>query len=167
MHAIKAQVISGRGLASSTRKNSTARLSKHLNINLVDGSLNLVSKQPLWLKKETAIYTDKKRHLYWHATLNGTPVIINRWIGDCPVHIFEVYANKKLRDLLDLKDGDTIKLSVDPYILDKNKNSSLKYIITWYLIWFGRETLYYKSLGYLRFLRRKPLNLYSWRAFQR
>ena len=163
---VKAIVAAGRGKAASLRRIEIAELSEQLGTELISGSLNLIADKPTWLTSKTAIYSTEQGHIYWHATMNGLPVVVNRWKGDCPVHVYEIYANIRLRDAFDLNDGDEVCLSLGRDIIDVEKCSSVKHIVTWYLLWFFREGLYYKSDRYLRWLKKKPLNGYVWRAVQ-
>lgn len=163
---INAKVVSGRGMATDRRSGDIAELSRQLGISLINGSLNLVSLKPTWLDSKSAIYIGKKGHMYWHATLEGMPVIVNRCRGDCPAHIYEIYASSRLRDALNLKDNSTVQISLNKDTLNSEENKSIKHKITWYILWFGRETLYYKSNKYISFLRKKPICNYTWRATQ-
>lgn len=163
---VKAKVVTGRGRATKLRSDDVRVLSSQIGKELLQGSLNLVSNKPLWIRKETAIYSTDDGHLYWHGLLNGLPVIVNRLIAGYPVHIYEIYSDIHLRDTLNLNDGDKVSLSINEDILDKEKNKNIKHILTWYLLWFCREGFYYKSDTYLRLLKTKPINNYKWRSLQ-
>ena len=163
---VSAIVVSGRGMAADTRTDEVATLSKQLNTSLVSGSLNLVAKKPLWLDEKSAIYTTNQGHMYWEATLNGLPVLVNRWKGDCPAHIYEIYANTKLRTALKLKDGAVVHLDLNRITVDMATSKNIKHIVTWYLIWFCRETFYYTNNKYLAWIKRAPFKRYIWRSIQ-
>ena len=152
MADVSAIVVSGRGMATKLRSHEIAELSLLVGTTFVSGSLNLVAKKPLWLDSRIAIYSSNDGHLYWPAFLEGVPVIVNRWKWDCPAHIYEIYANTKLREALKLDDGDEVHLSLDKSILDSKRNRSKVNIISWYLIWFCREKLYYSSNKYLEWI---------------
>lgn len=77
-------------------------------------------------------------------------IVVRRW-RSCPLHVLEVYSAGKLRDALNLKDGDKIELEID---LDFIASVSLRQAFFWYLFWWRRETYFYQSDAYLRFLRK-------------
>lgn len=163
---VKAIVVTGRGIATDWRESETAALSNELGIVLVSGSLNLVADKPLWLDSKLAIMSTEQGHLYWRASLNGWPVIVNRWKRDCPAHVFEIYADTRLREKFNLKDGDQVCLSLDKSIVDIDKSGSFTYLASWYLTWFCREKAYYTNDKYLNWTRRKPISKFTWRAAQ-
>ena len=162
---INVTVVSGRGMAAELRSKETAELSNQLGTTLVSGSLNLVAKKPLWLDSKSAVFSSDEGHLYWRATLEGLPVIVNRWV-DCPAHVFEIYANTRLRETLKLEDGYVVRLALDRGIVNEEKGKSIIYVLTWYLVWFCREKLYYKSDKYLDWINCKPFKNYIWRSMQ-
>jgi len=88
---VKTIVISGRGLAVNDRADDIQDLSTRLNIKLINGSLNLISRKPVYLDTKKAIYFNGSDFYYWNGTIGGIPVIINRWWG-CPAHVFEIFS---------------------------------------------------------------------------
>jgi hypothetical protein len=163
---VRTRVASGLGLAKKLRCKEIEYLSDLIGSDLVKGSLNLVADKPLWLNNKTVIYSTEEGHMYWQAVMNGVPVIVNRWRGDCPAHIYEIYATTMLRSELGLVDGDIVCLDLDKRIVDLNTTKNIKHIVTWYLIWFFRKHLYYRSNKYLHWLKSSWIKGYIWRAFQ-
>lgn len=161
---VDAIVVSGRGIAAEGQDNDVAALSDLLGTKLVSGSLNLVARKPLWLNAQAAILTTEEGHLYWRATLDDYPVIINRWQGGCPAHVYEIYADKRLRKKLELNDGDHVCLSLDKSDVDNGK--SFLCVLSWFLTWFLREDMYYKNDKYLHWVTHKPVSKFTWRAMQ-
>ena len=146
---VKAFVITGREIAATARASDISQILREHKVRLIDGSLNLISNHPLWLDPQAAFFS-KERRYYWFATLNGSPVIVNRW-GGCPGHVFEVFSADHLRTRFRLSDGDPVLLEFPVEILDATKNSSFRKLLKWYLVWSKRERLYYRSF-YLRVL---------------
>ena len=142
---IQAFVLGGRGIASEIRADETQEISRKFGLSLINGSLNLISKSPVWLDTDRAIYTNGNGHFYWRASLNGIPVIVNRWIRRCPVHIYEVFAEEHLRSRFGLVDGDAVTLEISNDIVDKERNSSALNRLVWYLAWRGRERFAYRD----------------------
>lgn len=163
---VDAVVVTGRGMAAKLRSSDTTELSKLLGLTLVSGSLNLVAKKPLWLNSKLAVLSTEQGHLYWKATLEGLPVIVNRWKGDCPAHIYEIYADVRLREALNLHDNGKVRLSLDELIVDNHTSKSFLHIISWCLTWRYREKKYYRSNEYLKWVKRKPISKFTWRSVQ-
>lgn len=161
---IKTFVAAGRGLASSMRASDMERLAQIQGRTFFKGSLNLISKQPVWLNTTTADYaTENGRHFYWNATLNGIPVVINRWAG-APAHVFEIFAEEKLRTKLQIDDGDPVALSIPQAIIHAEKSRSLRYQTSWFLCWRGREAKIYTDDSYCTLLNHRSLRRLTWRT---
>lgn len=163
---IRAKVTSGRGKAGYLRSNDVVELSQITGSNIINGSLNLVASRPLWLNPDTAIYSTDEGHMYWKAQIGEKEVLLNRWKGGCPVHIYEVFADFHLRKSLKLKDGDILELTINNEVLDTENNSDIKCLTSWFLFWYGRESLYYTCDNYLALLKKYPMKGYTWRVVQ-
>ena len=149
-------------MASSLRSEEIAKLSKLRGLDLLNGSLNLVGTSPVWLDTCHALYSSGKGNFYWEACLEGIPIILNR--GGFPAHIFEVFSENHLRSVLNLQDGDVVTISIPLEIINAKENARLRNRMIWYAVWSRRETFYYKSDGYLAFL--KLFGEYLWRSNQ-
>ena len=160
---LKAIVMSGRGLATTLRAEDIAQLSKLQGIALKHGSLNLVGRAPVWLDTSCAIYSSNENIFYWHASLEGVPIILNRWRG-CPAHVYEIFSENYLRTMLNLRDGDVVTISIPLNIINSKENARRRNRLIWYMTWSRRGELYYKNDRYLNFL--KPFSKYLWRSNQ-
>jgi len=140
---IDAYVVAGRGRASIIRAADVKSISEKHNISLINGSLNLISKTPTWLNSKKSFYNNELSY-YWHADLNGMPVVINKWYG-CPAHIFEIFATKHLRTELDLVDNEKVILTIPREFLDIDTHAMWKERLKWKLAWSKREEHYYKD----------------------
>ena len=158
-------VTSGRGLATDARRDDLKELSKLCGIAFVSGSLNLVSKRPVWLVPGSAIYR-KGSFIFWEASLGGLPVVIGRWLSGCPAHVFEVFAAQRLRDKLDLHDGDRVILEIPMNIISPDQ-STLWAKTIWTLFWKFREGQVYKDGRYWKLITSSNVWGYTWRGMQR
>jgi len=144
---ISCEVISGRGKA----KVSLGEIQNLENekLNIYPGSLNLVAKLPLRLDDSRASFVNKDgKRKFWKTKLNDVDVYIYRW-PSCPLHIFELVSIEKLRDKMNLNDGSSVRLEVPKeYIKKLHWLESL----SWFLLYFKRESWYYKKENYLFFL---------------
>jgi hypothetical protein len=162
---ISATVVGGRGIASQLRSSELKEMSAKHGLNLVDGSLNLISRQPFWLDTNRSFF-HRGNQYYWHAALNGTPVVMNRWLGTCPVHAFEVFASEHLRSKFKLADGDQVALEICVGDLHSRLNSSKLNRLVWYLGWFGRERFFYGNGAYQRLILHWRVHPLFRRAYQ-
>lgn len=162
--AIRASVTSGRGLASVRMAHDIETINRILGLSLRKGSLNLVSRRPIWFDPQSAIFRHGTQH-FWKGCLNEEPVILNRWTG-CPAHVFEIFGKEHFRSKFNLVDGNVVCLSGEKRILDETKNASVKSRLAWYALWGCRETMYYKSDLYLEMQSRPYIRRRFWRAFQ-
>ncbi len=158
-------VTSGRGLATDARRDDLKELSKLCGIQFVSGSLNLLSKSPVWLVPESAIYR-KGSFICWEASLDGSPVIIGRWLSGCPAHVFEVFAAQRLRDSLALRDGDGVTLEISSSLVSADQ-STLWAKTVWILFWKFREGQVYKDGKYWKLITSSKVWGYTWRGMQR
>jgi len=147
-----------------SRVDDVASISMIEGVEFVQGSLNLVSNTPVWLDAGSAIYKSGAQ-LFWRASLEGTPVILNRWVGGCPVHVFEVFAAVRLRDVLGLEDGDAVNLEIPDEIVSRSDASLLGRLL-WQLFWRYRTRQIYHDGGYLTFVRSRAMSRYTWRTMQ-
>lgn len=157
-------VVPGRGQASRVRARDIEDVSAARELPLVQGSLNLISEQPLYLRMEQAFFS-VDNHAYWDAKLDGVPVILNRWRG-CPAHVFEVFSDRHLRSALSLTDRSRVTLSIPGQTVDISRSRSLCNRLIWYGIWRGREEFFYAGEKYVRLLRHRFVHPYVARGFQ-
>lgn len=162
--SISCAALQGRGAAKRVRAADIERLSALKGVKLVCGSLNLVARQPTWLKLENAFHAAGEHH-YWDAEINGLPVILNRWVG-CPAHVFEVFSAVHLRSALGLGDNSPVVLSFPRAHVDHARSGALVNLFVWYALWRWRERLYYAGERYLGMLRHPCLRRCTRRAFQ-
>ncbi len=158
-------VSSGRGLATEARQDDLKELSELCGIAFVSGSLNLLSKRPVWLVPEYAIYR-KGSFIFWEASLGGLPVVIGRWLSGCPAHVFEVFAAQRLRDKLALRDGDGVTLEISRNIVSLDQ-STLWAKTVWALFWKFRENQVYSDGKYWKLVTNSKVWGYAWRGMQR
>lgn len=144
MLEFRCRVASGRGLAARLRTEDIKDIENSLGIPLIGGSLNLVSRKPVWLDSGKAVHSNLGGHFYWRASLNGEPILISRWSGSCPVHIYEAFSDKHLRSHFGLNDGDIVTLQIDTDIVNTASGSHFNKL-TWYAVWYGREKLAYRD----------------------
>jgi hypothetical protein len=139
-----------------------AAISTMCGAPFLGGSLNLVRMTPVWLDADKAFY-QSGGHLFWHASLEGRPVVLNRW-SSCPAHIFEVFAPVHLRSELGLENGDEVRLEVADDVVS-HSDASLRSRAVWYLFWRFREKLFYHD-RYLSLMRSRWVGPYTWRSMQ-
>lgn len=118
-------------------------------MSLIKGSLNLITKKPIWLRSDAA-FISKGIHHFFHARISGYPVVIDRWSFRCPVHTFEIYAEEHLRCKFSLRDGDRVDIEIDDAFIDQENTSNWYKRILWYAVWRGRETWLYPDGLYRR-----------------
>jgi hypothetical protein len=120
-----------------------------LGDGLVEGSLNIILKRPLMLKRDSAIVTQFSRQappqLEWPGQLNGTDVWLHRW-HNAPLHVMEVLSAVRLRQHLDLADGDKVFISIRQ--CDIGRIAPVGWL-TWILFWFGRTRWTYTRDSYV------------------
>ena len=158
-------VTSGRGLATDARRDELRQLERLWETTFVSGSLNLLSRKPIWLDPDSAIYRNGLA-IFWNASLNGLPVVIGRWLSGCPAHVFEVFAPLRLRDALALRDGDRVILEISKSIVS-TAQSTLWAKFVWALFWKFRERQVYRDGRYLRLVSSHRIAGYSWKGMQR
>ena len=158
-------VTSGRGLATDVRRDDVDKLSELYGFRFVNGSLNLLSKRPLWLDPSSAIYRSGLC-IFWDASLDGLPVVVGRWLSGCPAHVFEIFAAQKLRDELALRDGDRVTLDIPRNVVSSDQ-STFRAKTVWALFWKFREGQVYRDGKYRKLVSSPRIAGYSWRGMQR
>lgn len=144
------EVWPGRGRAASHVRENRAELLDKTKEQFVEGSLNLILRQPLMFATKNALKFDDGRRLLWPAALNGLPVWIYRW-QNAPLHVVEVLSRVHLRKGLGLRDGDLVKIST------KRNNVAIVSPVgrlVWNLCWLGRRDWCYTNDRY--YFRTKP-----------
>jgi hypothetical protein len=159
---IPAFVVSGRGITTARRAEDVSLINEMHNLQLIDGSLNLISKTPVYLNSETAFL--RGYCSFWFAAIRDVPVVLYRWAG-CPAHVFEVFADRHLRTALGLHDNSRVILEVPSTCIDRVKTSDLMFRAAWYLRWRGRESLFYRDAWYSREITRHLRKTFFWRAY--
>jgi hypothetical protein len=164
LESIPAFVVSGRGIAASLRAQDVSLINRTHNLQLINGSLNLVSKTPVYLDPDAA-FLRGACHFFWFAAIGEVPVIVNRW-KSCPAHVFEVFADRHLRSALKLRENSQVILRIPKPSIDHRRTSAPKFRAAWYLLWRGREGLYYRDRWYTRLTRSSVRKRFFWRAYQ-
>jgi len=154
-------VCSGRGRASLERCHDVARLSALSGRSIFPGSLNLVTRRPVFLDTRAAVYCNGM-WCYFAGQLAGKPVFVNRWVGS-PAHVFEIFSDTHFRSELGLHDGSVVHLC----IADDNVVTDVPALrkLLWLLIWRGRETWFYRREAYYQLMTGK-LRHRIWQANQ-
>lgn len=162
---LPAAVIRGRGWASTDRAEEVAALSAIEGVKFVDGSLNLIAGVPVWLAPDSAVYRNGSQ-VFWRASLDGLSVMIGRWTSGCPAHVFEIFAGVRLRDALNLQDGDIVNLDIPDEIVS-SPGPSLRDRLIWNLFWKFRERLIYRDGFYMTLMHNRTVRGYAWRSMQK
>lgn len=157
-------VLGGRRRAAHARALDVERLSVLTGTQLVSGSLNLISRKAVFLRREEA-FLIVGEHAYWKAQINGVPVIVNRWLG-CPAHVYEVFASVHLRSTLSLDDASEVCLTLPLAYVDRARTQALGHRLVWFAVWRWRERLFYTGERYLALMRHRFLRRYTGWAFQ-
>lgn len=150
---VKAIVVSGRGIASER----VETLHKNLVINdrpLFPGTLNLIAKEPIVFKQDTAENGITSRFHFYSILLNGTECWVRSY-PQCPLHILEVVLDVNLRENLQLNDGDEVQLEIAKKAI---KPIGFMTNLLWILAWKGREFWFYRFNWYPKLIS-KFLNL--------
>lgn len=161
---IRAVVTSGRGWATKDRIDDIAAISAIDGKTFVNGSLNLIATRPVWLEAGSAIYR-KNSQIFWHASLEGMPVVLGRWLSGCPAHVFEIFAPVRLRDALHLQDGDSVDLEISDEIISRSA-ATCRDLLVWNVFWKYRERLVYRDGLYMSLFRSRAIRWYASRSMQ-
>jgi hypothetical protein len=158
-------VSSGRGICATERAGDVKAISERLGMHLQPGSLNLVTKRPIYLAGSEAVYWDGTYNRYWKGWLCGLPVLINRW-QSCPAHVFEIFAEVRLRDAFDLFDGEAVPLHIDAQAVAQDRSNSATNRMVWTVLWKWRERRFFSDDRYAWLLTRSAFRKYAWRSLQ-
>lgn len=143
-----ASVVSGRGIARDHVAAEYNDFRQATGEELFLGSLNLVLAEPVLLNRDTAVSTGDSGRLLWQARLQGMSVWVYRY-ANAPLHVAEILSPVKLRDALDLTDGDTVDIVLskrDIVPLSRRRQAA------WRLLWRGRgHWAYQRDWYYWRF----------------
>lgn len=161
---IRAKLAGGHGWASLGLADDVAKLAATVGAPLVDGTLNLISKTPVWLDARAAIYRNGSR-LFWRASLEGMPIVLHRF-STCPAHVFEILATVHLRNAFGLKDDDVVHLEIPDDAVSRSDASLLNRLV-WNFFWKYRENHIYRDGIYRSFLLSRFASAYTWRSMQR
>jgi hypothetical protein len=160
MAILTGTVCSGRGLAKDRLAPFGEHIRQHLGATPIPGSLNVLLTQPVSLHHSRYVIATKGR-VFWPVSINGVDALVHRW-KYCPLHVVEVVSHIPLRRQFGLQDGAPVRLDLTGVIAPTPLASTL----SWWLIWRGREDLYYSSDRYIWTLG-KGLRRISRRAGQR
>jgi hypothetical protein len=165
LECIPAFVVSGRGIAASLRAEDVSLINEMHNLRVIDGSLNLLSKAPIYLDPDAA-FLRGAWHFFWYAAIGDVPVIVNRWKSDCPAHVFEVFSDRHLRSALKLRENSQVILKIPKTCIDHKRTSAFRFRAAWYLLWRGRERMIYRDGWYMSVTTSALRKPFFWRAYQ-
>jgi hypothetical protein len=151
------KVVSGRGLGSDRIAN-LSELFSTCDLELYPGTLNVVLKKPVGFLKTTACYNYNNRFYFWKAKLNGFSCFVYRW-PQCPLHVLEIVASHRLRDLLASKE---VEIEVSENFLRKLSYTER---LVWSLSWEGRREQYYKDSLYIKMMGKMENGAYRIKGF--
>lgn len=134
--------VAASGVVASGRGNARRHIHEHAEElrlltaeRLVPGSLNVLLDAPLSLSNQTALRFADGRRLLWPATLERVPVWLYRW-EHAPLHVVEVLAETRLRDRLELQDGDEVEIEIEECHVQPLTPARH---IAWLALWAGRK----------------------------
>jgi|GEM_PF-1697924 len=116
-------------------------------------------RTPVLFRNDTALTWDGGRRMLWPATCGDQRVWLYRW-PTTPLHIVEIIAKTKLRDVLRIEDGDSLSFHVSPADIDTISWTSW---FSWAALWGQRELWFYSRDDYK--LRVEQMS-FSWRTVQ-
>lgn len=137
----------GRGIGKGVMKSLTPKL-KAKNFEFFPGTLNLLLSKPAPINLDLAEFEIDLTWFFFPGTINGYPCYF-LCHPKCPDHIIEVIADNNLTDIFSLHIGSSVNIEIDSKYLNKG-NLWRKFY--WYLIWKGREKLYYENYWYQWFM---------------
>ena len=132
-------ITSGRGKAQGDLKKIYKDLYIKTGLCVIPGTLNIVLDEPILLKDNKAHCFENGHRMFWIAETSGHPILIYRWKG-APLHIFEILSPIHLRNTLNLRDNNRIKIEIQRNII--SPLTQLKKL-TWLTLWKYREKTYY------------------------
>ncbi len=145
---ILGKAVVGRGQADRSLASYRLKIEEALGNAPHPGSLNLVLRQPIVLDPQRAIGASDGKRWFWLAQCAATPCLLTRWRG-CPLHVVEVVAAVRLRDLEG--EAGALQIDVDNDLL---LPVPLTNRLFWVLLWAGRQHWFYASDRYLKFRQR-------------
>lgn len=163
--SIATWVTKGRGIAASLRSKEIECLGNCLGKCFVPGSLNLLAREPVWLDTRMAIFS-ARGHYFWPGRIADHEVVISRWMGNCPAHVFEIYSTSHLRTVLRLADQDSVRLDIPSSCIDHGVTGSIAYRFSWYMAWYRRERFFYQDTRGLQWLFHWRVQRALYRAYQ-
>ncbi|MBE7638689.1 DUF120 domain-containing protein [Sneathiella sp. P13V-1] len=130
--------VSGRGFGADMVNINQKVIEETLDAVPFPGTLNIVTDEPLLLKK--AVQLDQKGKLFGvRGAINNIPCLLYRF-NYTPMHVFEVIAPVHLRNTLGLEDGQKVGITVskENIMPPTEKRRRL-----WELFYKGRLEAYY------------------------
>lgn len=142
-------VCSGRRIAADHLNALRPLLDRHLGSPHTPGTLNVLLDCPVSLHPARAAIIGPQR-AFWPVKFNGLDVLAYRW-QRCPLHVVEIVSHLPLREHFRLQDGAPVTLDMSGVIAAMPWRSK----VCWWLLWRGRERLYYSSDSYHRRMRKR------------
>lgn len=150
-YVVSCTISGGRGRASFERSAEVLQLEKQAGVVFFPGSLNLLTKYPVYLLPGASI-SPAQGHMFFHAKANGLDVYLNRWQGS-PAHVFEAFSPEPLRSSLGVENGSMIKVDIPIGCVDQDRTSNTKNGLVWIALWRFREELFYLSDWYPKYVK--------------
>ena len=154
---LKGKVVRGRGQATAALVPFHQDIAGFLGKPVVPGSLNVVAARPILFSLDHAVLKYRNgaggERWFWPVTVSGIPCLATRWKW-CPLHILEIVSPVYLRAAKGvIREGQIdIEISHESVrLLPWEKR------VGWWLVWKGREALWYESNGYAKLTRRLRL----------
>jgi hypothetical protein len=143
--ALSGRVFSGSNVSDAVMTDCAEAIARATGAAIVPGTLNVWLDGPIALDNGRAAQVVKPRLAFWPAELDGLPVWIQRHDRGV-LHVAELVADRRLRPLLALADGDRVTLTVDPELL-----VPIPWLgrLVWALFWRGRGRAGFVSRGYM------------------
>lgn len=115
-HVLRGRVFAGSNVSDATIADCSNAIAAATGTRVVPGTLNVWLDRPIALDNGRAATVAKPRLALWRATLNGQPVLIQRY-DRAVLHVVELLADRHLRRALDLRDGDTVEVALNRDLL--------------------------------------------------
>jgi hypothetical protein len=138
------KVCSGRGIATGQLDALRPQFDQHLGSPPAPGTLNVLLDGPVNLHLAHASIIIPKC-AFWLVKFNGIDTLAYRW-QHCPLHVVEIVSHLPLRNHFGLQDGAPVELDLGGAIAATPLTSK----VCWWLLWRGRERLFYSSNSYDR-----------------
>jgi hypothetical protein len=149
MSIVTGCVCSGRRMAADHLDVLRPQLDRYLGSPHMPGTLNVVLHSPVNLDLEHAAIVVAKR-AFWPIRFNSVDVLAYRW-QRCPLHVVEIVSHLPLRKHFGLQDRAQVTLDMSGVVTATPLSSKL----CWWLVWRGRERLFYASDNYQRRMRKR------------